>query len=126
MSPGRLFPPDHYYLQYALPRAPFPVRVRLDSAAECRRCYAAMGALTHGRRLRLAESPLDGFKLVPRREGAPVFDFEPEDLVKVRSGVGPRMRCGQRILSRYGGELDQRRRVAGGFRQGAEWGWTKD
>ena len=50
------------------------------------RCYAALGRLSHGKRLRLANEADDRFKLLPRQTGAPVFDFEPEPLVKVAGG----------------------------------------
>ena len=46
----------------------------------------ALGRLSHGKRLRLANEADDRFKLLPRQTGAPVFDFEPEPSVKVAGG----------------------------------------
>lgn len=53
------------------------------------RCYAALGRLSHGQRLRLATDAggaATQFQLRPRQFGAPVFDFEPEPLVTVAGG----------------------------------------
>lgn len=51
-----------------------------------KRCYAALGCLSHGQRLRLANDAGDRFQLLPRQRGAPVFNFEPEPLVTVAGG----------------------------------------
>ena len=87
MSPARLFPIEYYYLEYRLPKAPFHVRVHLDNPGEVKRCFSALGSLSHARLMRLAASAGDGLRLVPRQgEGYPIFNFEPEDLVKVGAG----------------------------------------
>mmetsp|Transcript_29765 Transcript_29765/g.38383 ORF Transcript_29765/g.38383 Transcript_29765/m.38383 type:complete len:344 (+) Transcript_29765:61-1092(+) len=83
VSPERLYPPDYYYLEYRLPKSPFTIRVKIDHIDEVKRCYHELSKLEHKKLLHLAESSLDGLKLVPRIEGQPVFNFEPEDLVTV-------------------------------------------
>lgn len=88
VCPGRLFPSSHYYLEYRLPGAPFAMRVNLGEPGEARRLYRELDKLPPKQLARLAEDPkLDGLKLVPRAVGAPVFDLEPEDLVRVPGGV---------------------------------------
>ena len=53
--------------------------MRIDNRDEVVRCYKELGRLSHRRRLALGDR--GALCLVPRVEGAPCFDFEPEDLV---------------------------------------------
>jgi len=88
VAPARLFPIDHYYLEYTLPGAPFPVRVKLDDPEEVKRCFVALSALSAAKLARLADTRGgDGFRLIARAPGRPIFNFEPEDMVKVPGGV---------------------------------------
>ena len=80
IAPQRLFPPEHYYLEYHLPDAPFRIQVTLTKITEVKRAYVEFDTVPKSVLDKLAN--MDRFNIVPRNPNDAVFNSEPEDVTQ--------------------------------------------